>query len=234
MKMAKEKHEKFLLGSTPTYFVCGIDMFIQCATWFDSKECWDEKIVNESTLLANVGLPEQYRTDQLKLYTFVSGTTPQRSLWRHTNIAFTLFHLYLQEDSHMYVIDGYPKEVWNIVESKLKDFIIHAWFSDPRAYKVLNKIEYIQVATEREFLRERGNIEVLADEHERLYQSHLLLEEEDIPGFVEYQKCMYAKLEDDYKGKVSPYAGGLSADPLTMEELDEMYDDDDDEDGSLQ
>lgn len=236
--MGKEKYVEFIFGQTPTYFMAGIDMFIQCATWFDSEECWDEQLLNDNTLFANVGLSDQYRTEPLKLYTFLNATNPHRSLWRNTNIAFVLFHLYTQAESRVYVVDGYPKEVWNIVEAKLTSFIEKAWFGDPRAYAALNRIQYIYTRDEREYLRERGNIEVIAEEHERWYQPHLSLEESDIPGFNEYNKCLYSKMETQYGSNPAPaYAGGLSADPITMEEIDEMYTDDDEDDnegGGLQ
>ncbi len=134
------------------------------------------------------------------------------------------------------MIDGYPPQVWSIVEFYMRQFIENVFNDDPKMYKVFDRIHYVHADTEREYLREVGNIEVLAEEHGRFFQSHLLMEENDIKGFKEYNQCLVSKAEERF-ANVSGYAGGLAADPLTLEEIDEMIDDKDDDDddfGDLQ
>ena len=230
--MSKEKYTKFVFGETPTYFVAGIDMFMQCATWYDSEECWDKKILDERTLFASVGLAPEFRTNELKLYTFLNGTKTAVPMWRDVNIGFILMHLAIQKESKLYVIDGYPKSIWGIVEAKINDFIDTAWFGFFDVGK--GRIKYTYCKDEATYLRERGNIKVLAEEHTRLYQPHLLMEETDMVGYEEYNKCCQSKMIEDMRNKYSSQdTSGIRSDPMTSDEIDKLYDDDDD-DGELQ
>ena len=244
--MVKDKYTKFEYGTTPTYFFGTLDCFIQAATWYDSVDVWDKEVLATKTLFENMGLDRKYRTNDLKLHVFNLASKSMGGDWRDVNIGFVMFHLLCQPASRLHIVDGYPSICFNVVERYIKAYCattygftekkFNTWFAD--------HVYITKVKNEREFLRERGNLEVLANEHNVWFQSLILLDEDNLsPSFLAYEKRLVIKMNEQNASKYPPRQGmrsAVSGGELSPEDLAKLFKDfpmnnnDDDGNGDLQ
>jgi hypothetical protein len=244
--MAKEKHEKFEYGITPTYFLGSLDCFLQVATWYDSTDVWSLEILKSSTLLEYIGLARKHRSDSLKLHTLGSAILSPNTQWRDGVITSLANHLFAQKESKIYIIDGYPTVYIDLVKRYVLEYC--EFLNDD---SLASRIVLTHVNNEAEYLRECNNIEVLAYEHLRWYQPIILMDEATgVRGYVEYMNCVTNEAsKQSVQGRMmgaDSSEANLIADeeipPITMEEIEEMHarfakkkdNDDDDNQGGLQ
>ena len=227
-------NKEFNWGETPAIIVARLDHYLSVPCWFD--EVGQRDI--HPTVYDSLGLDEAYRTDRLKKYHAFDALF--RQAWLRQNIASTIGHMLVSNESNLWIIVGYPRVFLSRVYKYFGD-MYKELLSVDKDTQFLNGVHFHPVNTVTQFDNSVSAAKALAEDEDKML---FIIGEQSfttcLPEIDFYHEAIQEFSKREMLGNRMQRGETPLSEPLTQEAIDALLygdndgnDDDDGNDGGI-
>lgn len=215
--------EEFIWGDTPAVIFTSLHQLLNCPVYFDGTEP-----VLEDDKLRKINMPLEHRTPRLKK--FQAWEALAGGYWRDRLIVYMLGHMINQDDTKVYIVDGYPARYLSTALEHIKIAYKTITTKEPSTV-FTNHFDIVSVDDEQTYKNVISAAEAYANDRGWAYLTlNSMITANTVPELLEHEIAIW-ELQGGTRETFGQYTGAPAMDaleddptePMNVDEVDAMF-----------